>query len=178
MKSAVTGNQEKMSFEYYFRENFDKVLRYIIGKGINQHTAEDMAMSAFSTCWEKFGEFDPSRASFTTWVYVIVNNRLKNYYRDKKDFAELDENCKSKADHAEEILEAIQLTFLRKELANALMLLSEKNRKIVVLRYFKKKNSNEIAELVGTTPGNVRVLLKRSLDKMKDYFTKNNIRWE
>lgn len=140
--------------------------------------AEDLTMDVFCTVWDKFEVFDESKASFQTWLYVIVNNKLKNYYRDRKVNVELDESIAIEDNQADEIVEAIQLQDMRDQLYTALEELNETQRKIVIYKYFKDMNANEIADLLGLSAGNVRILLKRALDKIRFYFNQNNIRWE
>ncbi len=165
------------SFEEYYKKYYPIALKYLCNKVQNTQTAEDIATDAFVVCYEKFAEFDPSKASFQTWLFVIVNNKLKNYYRDNKEFAELEEDICEESDFADELAEASHMSYLRKRLAEALKELPETQRQIVIYKYFYNKKSNEIAELVGTTPGNVRVQLKRAIDKLREIFDINNIRW-
>ncbi len=168
----------KKSFESYYVEYYSQVYRYILKKISNAHDAEDMTMEVFSVCYEKFNLFDPAKASFQTWLYVIVNNRLKNFYRDKKVNADIDDYENEADETHNDIFEAMQLSYMRKHLAAALGELDEVSRKIVVYRYFKEKDSNEIAFILGLTSGNVRVKLNRALEKIRKYFDDNNIKWE
>lgn len=167
-----------LSFEDYYMKYYPQVYRYIYKKIKNVQLSEDIAMDSFAVCWEKFKTFDSEKASFQTWLYVIVNNKLKNYYRDKKDFAELDDNILDTLEGTDELEKAVELTFLREHLADALEELNEIQREIIIYKYFYDKKSNEIALMMGLTPVNVRVQSKRGLEKMKEYFIKNNIRWE
>ena len=175
---AVVNFNKQRAFQEYYEKYYDKVLGYILKKVINVQQAEDMTMDVFTVCWEKFDSFDPEKASFQTWLFVIVNNKLKNYYRDRKEYDELDESIGDPGKYQDEIVDAMQLTYLREKLADALEELSETHRRIIIYRYFQDMNSNEIADILGITPGNVRIQLKRAIDKIKDNFDKNNIRWE
>lgn len=172
-------DQEKgLLFEEYYTRYYSQVYKYILKRVTNIQIAEDLTMNSFVSCWEKFENFDQQKASFQTWLYVVVNNKLKNYYRDKKELVDLEDNLVDGFDHQDELAMSMQLDFLRNHLALALNELPETQRKIVVYKYFQEKNSNEIAILLGFTPGNVRVQLKRAIDKLKEYFKRNNIRWE
>lgn len=171
-------NQKKNEFERYYRQYFTQVRGYILKRVFNEQMAEDLTMDVFCTVWDKFEVFDESKASFQTWLYVIVNNKLKNYYRDRKVNVELDESIAIEDNQADEIVEAIQLQDMRDQLYTALEELNETQRKIVIYKYFKDMNANEIADLLGLSAGNVRILLKRALDKIRFYFNQNNIRWE
>ena len=173
--------QKKAAFEKYYHQYYQIVYGHFIKKIQNPAEAEDLTMEIFLKCWEKFDTFDPEKASFGTWLFVIVNNRLKNYYRDKKDFDPIDdlEQSESAQDSFEnDLLQIDYLVSMRKYLAEALDVLPEIQRTIVIAKYYRNKNANEIAIEVGLTSVNVRVHLSRALAKIKKYFDENNIEWE
>lgn len=171
-------SEKKDAFEKYYNRFYSQIYKYILKRISNIQDAEDLTIEVFFSVWEKFDSFDEKKASFQTWLYVIVNNKLKNYYRDRKEFEELDELIANDENQDNEIVEANQLQYLREHLYVALAGLSEVQRQIVIYKYFNELNASEIAYLIGFSPGNVRVQLKRALDKIREYFKKNNIRWE
>ena len=81
---------EKLTFEEYYNKYYSQAYGYIYKKIADSFLAEDFAMEAFVACYQKFDEFDPEIASFQTWLYVIINNKLKNYYRDRKQTENID----------------------------------------------------------------------------------------
>ena len=166
------------AFEKYYMEYYAQVYKYILKKISNPVQAEDLAMDSFVSCYQKFDTFDSQKASFATWIYVIANNKLKNYYRDHKITSELDENIESPENFEDEIASAVFVAKMRNELAVALEKLPEIQRNIVIHKYFNNKNANDISLIVGVSPGNVRVLLSRALKKLKEYFLDKNIEWE
>lgn len=137
-------------------------------------------MDAFVACYNKIDSFDEQRASFGTWLYVIVNNRIKNFYRDRKEYEDIDENvniCKREY-FEEDVVKAQYLSELRRELAEALQSLGEVQRKVIIYKYFYEKSTSEIALLTGLSAGNVRVNLTRGIQKIKTQFEEKNINWE
>lgn len=171
-------SQSSSNFEKYYIKYYSQVHGYIYKKVLNEQIAEDLSMDVFYSCYKNFNNFDESKASFQTWLFVVVNNKLKNYYRDRKDFDEIDESLMCESNQVDEIIEAMQLQQLRDHLYIAIKELSEVQQKIVIYKYFKDLKSNEIALKLGLSPGNIRIHLKRALDKIRNYFNKNNIRWE
>lgn len=166
---------DKMSNEKDFSEVYNeyylKVFRHVRGKITNYHEAEDLVQEIFTACYRNYDKFDPEKASIGTWVYVIMNNRLKNYYRDKKDHASLDDDESFLEIASEEVLEeSVLLEEQKCMLMDALETLSERERQIVINTYFYKKTSADIAEMLHMTAGNVRVVLNRSLTKIRGYF--------
>ncbi len=165
-------------FEKYYKKYYYQVYGYILKKISDEKAAEDLTMDVFCSCWSKFETFDENKASFQTWLYVVVNNKLKNFYRDRKELFEFDDSIISDSDHEDDVLSAIQLQFLQDHLYISLQNLNEIQRKIIVLKFFKNMNASEIASHTGLSSGNIRVMLKRSLDKIRKYFNDNDIRWE
>ncbi len=174
--------QVKNTFEYYYKKNYDRVYRYIFGKISNVHTAEDMTQDVFILVYNRFDSFDPEKASFETWLFVIVKNKLKNYYRDRKVLVDIDDPEQytepSEEGFEDDIVEAEYLSRMREYIADALEELNEVQQKIVVESFFNNKSSKEIAFMTGQTDVNVRVQLSRAIKKMRSYFEKNNIEWE
>lgn len=166
---------EQLRFEEFYETYYEKVYKYILKKTADFHLSEDLTMDVFTSCCQHFAHYDPQKASYGTWVFAAANNRLKNYYRDRKDLAELNEQSAVSGDMEDDVIRAQHVAFLRDKLADALETLSETQQAIVILRYFKNKNATEIARKLGMSPINVRVTLTRATKKLKAYFEKNNI---
>ena len=135
-------------------------------------------MDAFLSCYQKFDQFDPQKASFQTWLYVVINNKLKNYYRDRKVHDDIDECMEYVDTFEDDLIAAESLKSMRNALANALEMLSEPQKSIVIMKYFKNMQAREIGDKLGLSYGNVRVHLARALNKLRDYFEAHSIKWE
>lgn len=170
--------ETKASFEEYFQTYYQQAFRYTVKKVSNISIAEDITMDTFVACYKRFDSFDPQKAKFATWLYVALNNRIKNYYRDQKDVDSLDEQKNVACSQEEEIFQSIYLSEMRAALALAMETLNETQKQIVVKKYFRNMSSNEIADDIGSTPGNVRVQLTRAIKKLREYFEDHNYNWE
>ena len=166
-------NGRESKFEMYYEKYYLQVCGYIMKKIGNVQDSEDLAMDSFVSCYRNFAKFDDTKASFATWLYVIVNNKIKNYYRDHKNNDELDDNVTISESIEESIVEAQYLSEMRDVLAKALNNLNEVQRSIVIQKYYNGFNSQKIAENLGITAVNVRVNLNRALEKIRNYFDKN-----
>lgn len=158
---------EKIPFEQVYEQYYSEVLRYAQRKMGSFHDAEDLVGDSFFYCYQNYDKYDPSKSSITTWLYLIVNSRLKNYYRDRKETVDYTELENLLFTDEPDMERAVYLEELRRFLSEKLELLPEKQRKAVILRYFHNKEFTEIAEELDTTPGNIRVILSRALDKLE-----------
>lgn len=176
------GEDQLMEKDILFEQNYKKyysiVYKYILRRISDPHQAEELTMNAFETCYEKLESYDSGKASFSTWLYTIVNNKLKNYYRDRKIYTDIDDCREMISGFEEEILAAEYIKEMRNNLADALKSLNETQRNIIILKYFKEKSSVEISNILGITAVNVRVNLSRATAKLKEYFAERNIEWE
>ena len=158
---------QKPAFEVFYEENFNRVVQYIRKKLDNLHDAEDLASDIFLYCYSHYDDYDPAKSSLTTWLYLIVNSRIKNYYRDTKPSVDLELLEGVLQDESIDMDACIYLQQLQDGLKRAMEKLPERQRKIVTMRYFEERSGAEIAERLGMTPGNVRVQLSRALDTLE-----------
>ena len=112
-------------------------------------------------------EFDESKCSVSTWLYVIASNRLKNYYRGRKEELPLEAADLQAVSEEKSPQNMMELEEMRRELLDALKMLPLKERSILIQKFYMGKSAAEIAEDLGLTPGNVRVIQKRSLEKLR-----------
>lgn len=165
---AQNANGRKPPFEDVYRQYYSTLLFYTMKKVCSKEDAEDLVQNALIYCYDHYEEYDPAVSSVSTWLYMVMNSRIKNHYRDHRETVDLGA--------VEEILSAAEtdmdrcvwLEQLRGSVASALMELPEKQRKAVVLRYFKGYDSGRISEELGVSPGNARVILSRGLDRLEE----------
>lgn len=160
--------KSKPPFSEFYEENYRKVVNYINKKIENIYDAEDLASEIFMYCYDHYNNYDPARSSLSTWLYLIVNSRIKNHYRDAKTYVDLETVVGVLPDETVDMDACVYLQQLRGLLEQALMKLPERQRKIVSMRYFEDKTNSEIAEALGMTQVNVRVQLSRALDTLEN----------
>lgn len=161
----------KMTYEDFYSAYYGSVLRYLSGKCAQKETAEDLASQVFLYCYQNYDRYDPEKASMASWVYMVANSRLKNYWRDRKAYVDLEEVKDFIPDERDTLDSAILLDELRDDMADALEKLPERQRIIVVLRYFKDMSAVDIGKMLNMSPVNVRVQLSRALDKLEKELT-------
>lgn len=152
--------------EIYDRYYFD-VLRYLIRHMNNRQDAEDLAGDVFLYCYSHYDNYDPAKSSVATWLYLVVNSRLKNYYRDRRETVDISELEPFLAAEEDDMGKAVYLQQLRGALAAAIQQLPERQQQVVILRYFQEKSYAEIADALGTSENNARVMMTRALTRLE-----------
>ena len=146
-------------FECIYQEYCLKILTFIHKRVPDLYEAEELTGDVFLSFYRNMDSYDEEKGSIATWLYAITANRLKNYYRDKKTHYSL------------EILkqpEEIVAKIMREEtLRKRLEQLSDIEREILLGRFYYQKSSTELGRQMNLSPGNVRMIQKRALEKLR-----------
>lgn len=150
-----------------YLDYYDKVAAYVRRKVSNPQEAEDIVSSVFLRVFERFDSYDPSRSSLSTWIYTITHNMVVDYYRGHRICIEYAEYMDAEVD--EVIDESDTSEALLEQLADALEQLKEKERDVIVLHYYKGYTLKVIAEMMGMSYINAKVLHAKALTRMREF---------
>lgn len=154
--------------EHLVQNNRSALLAFLQRHVANREDAEDLLQDVFLACYRHKDSFDPERCSETAWLFVIAKNRLKQYYRDQKPVSSLEEladNGQEPADWSAQ--EAANLMECRDLVAKLLLTLDERSRTVLILRFFQELDSQQIAQRMGLSPVNVRVIQSRAIASLR-----------
>ena len=165
---AVDGSRRAL--QEVLRIIHPQVLRYCrarIGGG-RQPTAEDVAQEICLAVATSIGSYEDKGRPFMAYVYGIAFNKVTDAHRamgrDKSTpTEEIPEDSANEATPEEWALEADGSNRMRALLDT----LSDKAKNIVILRVFNGLSAEETAEIVGSTPGAVRVAQHRALAQLR-----------
>jgi RNA polymerase sigma-70 factor, ECF subfamily len=135
-------------FRYFYRLN-----------GHDEMLANDQTQDVFLKIIEKPKSFDTQR-KFSTWVYTIASNKLKNQYRDAKSHSE---EPLQYLVYQEDIEKNIDLKHYEKHLQRSLAMLEKSHQECFALRYFEELSIREIAEIQQCPEGTVKSRLHYTL---------------
>ena len=151
-----------MAAEDIYISYHDKVSAYIRGKLDNHHDAEDLVSQVFEKVYGKIHTFDESKASLSTWIYTITRNTVTDYYRTRRIHTSYDEVYELPAPEKDrDMLDT---------LADALMILKERERDLILLHYYKGLTLKEVADKMGMSYINAKVIHKKALSGLRTYF--------
>lgn len=154
-----------MDKEKIYRDYHGKICGYIRSKINSAQDAEDLAADVFVKVFEKLGSFDESKASLSTWIYTITRNTLTDYFRTRKVFAEIPETMETDTSVEDDVCNAEML----ETLAKALETLDERERDIVILRFYSGKTLKEITAQMGISYAYGKVLQNKAFEKLRKY---------
>ena len=117
--------------------------------------AEELVQEVFTRVWRHADQFDPSRATFRTWLYGIARNAII----DQKRRAAVRPSLSAHAADPDErgSLDAeLEQALLRWQVSAALDRLTPEHRQVIRLAHFQGLSMREIAERTGLPVGTVK----------------------
>ena len=152
--------------ESLYRDSFQKVYSYAYYRLLDPALAEDLTSVAFVKAVENFDRFDPSRASFSTWVMRIAHNTIVDYYRKRKSETPLDDLGANEPACEDDYPE---LDERENEVARLLSFIEEEDRELVFLKYYEDMRNVDIAKMLDMNPATVATRLRRALATMREH---------
>ncbi|MDO4869442.1 MAG: sigma-70 family RNA polymerase sigma factor [Bacillota bacterium] len=146
----------------------DRLYRYAFYRLRNREEAEDAVSDCVLSAWKQIRSLREPEA-FPAWIFRILSGScskiIKKQIDDREKASELwrDETRKREGSLSAGCPDQALV------LQEALRLLSEEERNIVLLSVIAGLKSGEIADITGLTAGSVRSSLSRSLHKMRGY---------
>lgn len=165
----VIVNGEKISFEEIYKKYYNQMFAYFFKRLNNKADAEDLTSDTLLYCYKNIDTYDSEKASFATWIYLIAKSRYYNYFRDRKLTENIDDFENIAGDSENQMENAIYIDELRKQLNIALNNLTERQRSIIIMKFFEDKTTEEIADFYKTSSNNIRVQLCKALKNLRKY---------
>jgi len=173
MLQVKAGDLEKMSllFERHHRALFG----FLFHLTQRREASEDMLQTVFYRMLKYRNSFTEG-SSFSGWMYHIARNVLKDqkFGSDNKyDPISAYEEQLAGGTQADDSLEKKQS---RQQLYDAMAMLNERDREILMLNRMKELNYPEISEIMGISQGAARVRVSRAVEELKKVFIKKGIK--
>ena len=167
---AKRATTDEEAFEELYEHFFPRVYNFIYARLKNSADADDVTSITFMKMNENLESYDPTRAAFSTWLFRIASNSIIDHTRrrDKSEETEWEEFFNPAAPDHEEPERQIIASETSRGLLQALDKLSERERRIIELRYWGEQDTRTIAEILSMSESNVRVTLHRTLGKLKN----------
>ena len=149
--------------EQIYLQYHDKVRAYVRGKVQDPHDVEDLVSAVFMKIVQKLDSYDPAKASVSTWVYTITRNTVTDHFRTRRTLVALEDYMvdEQPVELSDDALDS---------LADALLALKERERDLIVLHYYSGYTLKELAEMMGMSYINAKVVHKKALESLRAFF--------
>lgn len=164
MEQVTKGNLDILKI--LFERHHVHVFNFLYKMCGDRMLSEDITQDVFYKVIKYRSSY--KNGKFVSWLFTIARNSLNTYFRRNQENHEnidaleyrLTEGKTEKGeeyDHLQKALDALETS----------------DRELIVLNRFQEIRYEELAEIVGSTPGAVKTKVSRALKKLKTIYFKN-----
>lgn len=149
-------------YDYYIK----RIYNFIFYKTHHKETAEDLTSKTFTKVLEKIQQFRLQDGTFNAWIYRIAQNTVIDHYRQHRQHEDISDawGIGDQSNIAADLDTRKSLEDVKKYLA----VLSPEQRDIVMMRVWQELPYSEIAEIVGKSEENCKVIFSRTMKKLRE----------
>lgn len=164
-----------------FKELVDRytpILYNFIARIASRNEAPDIVQEIFIKIWKYINKFDPTKASFKTWIFTIAKNTATDFLRKKKSllFSDIEKYNEDETSFEEnipddKILRNEELEKIEDiELLNSVLeKLRPTYREILILHYQEDMTFNEIGKTLNKPLNTIKSQHRRALLELQSY---------
>lgn len=162
---AVRDQGDRAAYAQLFQHFAPRVKAFLMKSGSDAALAEELAQDVMVTVWHKSAQFDPARASLSTWIFTIARNRRIDHFRRTRrpEPEDLDWGAGEEPDAAD-IYQTAEET---RRLGAALSTLPEAQRALIERAYYGDLSHSEIAAQTGLPLGTIKSRIRLALERLR-----------
>ena len=176
IENSLKGDKE--SFENLVNMYKDRIYCFILKMTLSREDSDDLLQETFICVYKNLYKYN-NKWNFSTWIYKIAVNLLKNHWKKKKRtygrelYQSITENLYSIYNDPETEFESKEDYI---EIVRIINQLDYDQKVAFVLRYARDLTITDIAAIIGTSPENVKMRIHRARKKICNEFKKYSIR--
>jgi RNA polymerase sigma-70 factor (ECF subfamily) len=163
----IARTRDEVSFEVLFRYFAPRLKSYFLRQGSDHSLAEEITQEALVSVWRNAAQFDPSKASASTWIFTIARNLSIDQFRrtrrptfDPTDPAFIPDGDQS-PDYQLERAEADH------RLREVMHTLSANEKSVLMLSFYEDCSHGDIAKKLDLPIGTVKSRIRLAFAKVR-----------
>lgn len=175
-------NRDKEAFIKVYDEHVKEIYRFVYFKVGRKEEANDLTSMIFLKTWNHIQNNTLTDAkTLRALLYKIARNAIVDYYRETgnklnvtRSLDDEDNPIEIADSAAEDTSDKMDRQSDLELIKSQLPLLKEEYREIIIMKFINDLSLEEIAEISGKNKGNVRVLLHRALNALRELVEKES----
>jgi RNA polymerase sigma-70 factor (ECF subfamily) len=155
-------------FSEKYRHYFPRVFAYVYARVGNVHLTEDLVSEVFERAYTKADSLRSDNA-YSTWLFTIARNAIISNGRKRSRETIVDPEVMGDIAPAVGSVEGqvLQQEELR-DVARLVRCFPQREQDIISLKFDAELSNTQIAEIMGLTEPNIRVIIFRALRKLRE----------
>lgn len=165
---AIGNNRDQNAFQDFYDHFSGRIKSFLIGKGMDEPIAEELAQEIMLTVWRRAESYNPEKAAASTWLFTIARNRRIDYLRgNSRVEVELDDEMLEldSTDLTQE--EQVNLDQQSRILEQSMNKLPQEQRQVLHLSYFRGQSHGAIAEWLDLPIGTVKSRIRLAMQSIR-----------
>ncbi|MBX4197732.1 RNA polymerase sigma factor [Candidatus Parcubacteria bacterium] len=162
IEMSQRGNSE--AFGRIYDRHVKTIYDFIFYKTRHRETAEDITSQTFFKALKNISSVDADR-SILSWLYKIAHNSVLDHYRTTRHQDDIDD-CYDLSDDTDVVGELDNAEEVER-VKKYLHALTPLERDIVIMRVWQELSYKEIADIIGKTEANSKMIFSRTLKKLR-----------
>jgi len=165
---AVGKTHDKAAFADLYGHFAGRIKSFLLGKGMNESVAEELAQEIMLIVWRRAESYDPDKAAASTWLFTIARNRRIDYLRgNSRVEVELDDSMLEIDDEEPTQEYKVGLAQQSIQLEDAMSKLPREQQQVIHLSYFRGQSHGAIAEWLDLPVGTVKSRIRLAMQSIR-----------
>lgn len=158
-----------------FQEHYSRIYNYLRYRVTAPEDAEDLISIIFERAYTHRAQFNPTKGTFSTWLFRIAHNALVDHYRIRKRHTTWETEAGLPADlvtpEPSPEAQIVQQETVA-QLLQGVASLSERDQEIITLKFAGRLKNKEIGEIINMKEKTVSVALLRAMRRLRQQMIK------
>ena len=150
---AAAAAGDEVAFSRLFRRYASRLLGFLVQRLGRRDVAEEVLQEVFLEAWRGAGKFDPGRASFRSWIFLLARSRALDRIRSTRSRAEREDRHGAPEETS---LDPRAHEVARATVERALGSLSEEQRVCVRMAFYEGRSLSQVASALDVPLGTVK----------------------
>ena len=167
--TLIGANRDEQAFAEVYGYFAGRVKSFLIGKGMNEDSAEELMQEIMLIVWRRAESYDQTKAAASTWIFTIARNRHIDFLRGNKRIEiELDDEILELETTERDIQEKhVDDDYAAKRLTKALAKLPPEQQQVMHLSYFRGQSHGAIAQWLDLPIGTVKSRIRLAMQSVR-----------
>lgn len=168
---------DERAFDEFYDAYFPKIYNYVYIQIRETAWAEELTGQIFEKILKGLPLYEPSKSGLNTWIYSVAKNQIIDFQKSKQ--RQMNQPLEAEAPEQKALEpcpeEYMVLREKQETVWHLLNQLPEREREIVVLKFYGGWDSQEIAAHMGVKKEQIYLTVHRALKKLKAIIAEQNI---
>ena len=165
--SKIANDRDEAAFDVLFRYFAPRIKSYCLRLGADPSGAEEITQEAMVSIWRNAAQFDPSKASPSTWIFTIARNLTIDRFR-KTRRPQFDPNDPALVPDDQPPPDRLAEQTEKQENVRKIMdTLSSNERNVLMLSFYEDLSHFEISRRLSIPVGTVKSRIRLAFAKIR-----------